>query len=249
MMTSGYPVEAGLADSLAKPGRNVTGNTMYAETGVWGKLLQMLREAKPDIKRVGILWTYVVPAFPKAEIEPGFAELKSAALALDLELHIVQVANSDQVPAVLAEIDEWKPDGLLLTSFLTSKAMSVVTQFAIDKRLPTITDFDWMRRTSPHPLLCYGPLYRELVQSAAVLTDKILRGSNPGDLPIQRPRRFELLVSLKTAQAIGLDLPPYFSLRPIRYSNRQTPRCGDRHPLIKAPILQVGSRRICTNDR
>jgi hypothetical protein len=64
MLYSGYPVEAGAADSLAKPGRNVTGNAIYAGTGVWGKMLQLLREAKPDIERVGILWTYVIPAFP-----------------------------------------------------------------------------------------------------------------------------------------------------------------------------------------
>ena len=83
MLTSGYPVEAGVAESLAKPGRNVTGNTTYAEMGVWGKLLQLLREAKPDIKRVGILWTYVIPAFPKEEIEPCFAELNSAARSLN----------------------------------------------------------------------------------------------------------------------------------------------------------------------
>jgi putative ABC transport system substrate-binding protein len=171
-------------------------------------MLQLLREAKPDIKRVGILWTYVIPAFPKEEIEPGYSELRSAARSLGLELHIVEVANSDQVPAALAEIDEWKAGALLLTSFFTGKAMSVVTQFAVDKGLPTIVDFDWMPRATPHPLICYGPPYRELVQSAVASIDKILRGSNPKDLPIQRPRRFELIVSLKTAKAIGLDLPP-----------------------------------------
>jgi putative ABC transport system substrate-binding protein len=207
MLTSGYPVEAGVADSLAKPGRNVTGNTIYAETGVWGKLLQLLQEAKPDIKRVGILWTYVIPAFPKEEIEPGFAELNSAARSLDLELHIVDVANSDQVQAALAEIDEWKPRGLLLTSRFNIKARSVVGQFAVDKGLPTIADFDWTRLAQPYPLLSYGPVYRELVQTAVASVDKILRGSRPGDLPIQRPSRFELVVSLKTAKAIGLDLP------------------------------------------
>jgi putative ABC transport system substrate-binding protein len=208
MLTSGYPVEAGAADSLAKSGRNVTGNTIYAETGVWGKMLQLLREAKPDIKRVGILWTYVMPAFPKEEIEPGYAELNSAARSLNLELHIVEVANSDQLQAALAEIDEWNPGGLLLTSFFTGNAMSVVTQFAVDKGLPTIVDFDWSSRASPHPVLCYGAIYRELVQNAVASVDKILRGSSPGDLPIQRPRRFELIVSLKTAKAIGVDLPP-----------------------------------------
>ena len=217
MLTSGYPVEAGVADSLAKPGRNVTGNTIYAETGVWGKLLQLLREAKPDIKRVGILWTYLIPAFPKEEIEPAYAELNSAARSLNLELHIVEVANSDQVLAALAEIDEWKPGGLLLTSSFTEKARSVVTQFAVDKGLPTIVDFDvWTRIAPPHPLLCYGPIFRELVQSAVASGDKILRGSSPGDLPIQRPRRFELIVNLKTAKAIGLDLPPVVVARADR---------------------------------
>jgi putative tryptophan/tyrosine transport system substrate-binding protein len=208
MLYSGHPVEAGVADSLAKPGRNVTGNAIYAGMDVWGKMLQLLREAKPDIKRVGILWTYVIPAFPKEEIEPSYAALNSAARSLNLELHLVEVANSDQVQAALAEIDERKPGGLLLTSFFTPKAMSVVTQFAMDKGLPTITDFDWTRLAPPHPLLCYAPLHRELVQNAAASVDKILRGSSPGDLPIQRPRRFELIVSLKTAKAIGLDLPP-----------------------------------------
>jgi putative ABC transport system substrate-binding protein len=207
MTTSGYPVEAGVADSLAKPGRNVTGNSIYAETGVWGKMLQLLREVKPDIERVGVLWTYVIPAFPKEEIEPCYAELNSAARSLNLELHIFEVANSDQLQAALAEIAEWKPGGLLLTSFLNSKARSVVAQFSLDKGLPTITDIDWSF-TQPYPLLCYGAVYRELVQNAAASVDKILRGTSPGDLPIRRPSRFELIVSLKTAKAIGLDLPP-----------------------------------------
>jgi putative ABC transport system substrate-binding protein len=199
-----------VADSLAKPGRNVTGNAIYTETGVWGKMLQLLREAKPDIKRVGILWTYVIPAFPKEEIEPCFAGLNSAARSLNLELHIVEVANSDQPQAALAEIDEWKPGGLLLTSFFSDQARSVVMQFAVDKGLPSIVDVDvWTRIAAPlYPLLFYGPINRELVQNAVTSVDKILRGSSPGDLPIQRPRRFELIVNLKTAKAIGLDLPP-----------------------------------------
>jgi putative tryptophan/tyrosine transport system substrate-binding protein len=216
MLTSGYPVEAGVADSLAKPGRNVTGNSIYAEYGVWGKLLQLLLEAKPNIKRVGILWTYVVPAFPKEEIEPGYAELNSAARLFNLELHIVEVANSDQVQAALAEIDERNPGGLLLTSRFSFKARSVVGQFALDKGLPSIADFDWTRLAEPYPLLSYGPVYRELVRTAVASVDKILRGASPGDLPIQRPSGFELVVSLKTAKAIGLDLPPALLVRADR---------------------------------
>jgi putative tryptophan/tyrosine transport system substrate-binding protein len=210
MLTSGYPVEAGLAESLARPGRNVTGNASYAGTGVWGKLLQLLHDANPGIGRVGILWTYVPPAFPKEEIEPGYAELESAARSLKLEPHIVEVADSDQVQSALEEIAAWKPDGLLLTSLLSSTAKSVVAQFAVDKGLSSIADFDWTPVASPQPLLCYGPLFRELVQSAAASVDKILRGFSPAELPIRRPGRFELVVNLKTAKAIGVDLSPTF---------------------------------------
>jgi putative ABC transport system substrate-binding protein len=204
MLVSGYPVEAGLADSLAKPGRNVTGNSMYAEMGVWGKMLQLLREVNPAIKRVGFLATYLPPAFPKEEIEIGNAEINSAARTLELDIRFFEVASSDQVRTVLAEIDEWKPEGLQLTSGFLSK---LVTQFAVDKKLLTVADWDWTPAVSPHPLLCYAPPYRELVQSAAASIDKIWRGANPSELPIQRPRRFELIVSLKTANAIGLTLP------------------------------------------
>jgi putative ABC transport system substrate-binding protein len=208
MLYSGYPVEAGAADSLAKPGRNVTGNAIYAETGVWGKMLQLLREAKPDIERVAVVWTYVIPAFPKEEIEPCFADLNSAARSLGLKLRIVEVAKGEQVQTALAEVQEWKPGGLLLTSSITSDAMSVVAQFAVEKRLPTMIDFDWTPFLAPpHPLLGYGPVYRDLVRSAAASVDKILRGASPANVPIERPSRFELVVNQKTAKAIGLDLP------------------------------------------
>ena len=208
MLYSGYPVEAGLADSLAKPGRNVTGNAIYAETGVWGKMLQLLREAKPDVERVAVVWTYVVPAFPKEEIEPCFAELNSAARSLGLTLRIVEVAKPDQVHAALAEVREWKPEALLLTSSITPEAISAVVQFSVEKRLPTIVDFDWtLFLTPPHPLLSYGPVYREMVRSAVISGDKILRGASPANLPIERPSRFELIVNQKTARAIGLDMP------------------------------------------
>jgi putative tryptophan/tyrosine transport system substrate-binding protein len=213
MMSSGYPVEAGLADSLSKPGRNVTGNALYAATGVWGKMLQLLRDAKPNIERVGVLWTYVVPAFPKEEIEPCYAELERGARSFGLKLQIVEVTNSNPLQAALAEIEAGKPDGLVLTSLFAPDAASVVTQFAVDKGLPTIVDFDWAPfGVSPLSLLSYGPVFRGLVVRAAASVDKILRGSKPGDVPIQNPDKFEMVVNLKTAKAIGLSLPEAFLL-------------------------------------
>ena len=215
MMSSGYPVEAGVADSLSKPGRNVTGNALYAATGVWGKMLQLLRDAKPSIERVGVLWTYVVPAFPKEEIEPCYAELNSGARALGLKLNIVEVSNYNQLQAPLAEIDAGKPDGLVLTSlFGAPEALSVATRFAVDKRLPTIIDFDWSPLgVSPLPLLSYAPVVRDLVRRAAASVDKILRGSKAGDVPIQNPDRFEMIISVKTAESLGLTIPPSFAAR------------------------------------
>ena len=214
MLSSGYPVEAGVADSLSKPGRNVTGNALYAATGVWGKMLQLLHDAKPTMERVGVLWTYVVPAFPKQEIEPCFAELERGARSFGLKLHIVEISNSNPLQAALTEVESDKPDGLVLTSLFAPDALARVTQFAVDKRLPTIIDFDWAPYgVAPLPLLSYGPVFRGLVLRAAAAANKILRGAKAGDVPIQNPDRFEMVVNLKTAQAIGLSLPQGFLIQ------------------------------------
>ena len=211
MVSSGYPVEAGIADSLAKPGRNVTGNALYAATGVWSKMLQLLHDSKPTIERVGVLWTYVAPPFPKGEIEPCYAELERGARLLGQKLHIVEVGNADQLPRDLAEIEAGKADGLVLTSLFAPATLSIVTQFAINQGLPAIIDFDWAPfGVSPLPLLSYGPVFHDLVRRAAVSVDKILRGMNAGDIPIQNPDRFEMIINLKTAQAIGLSVPERF---------------------------------------
>jgi ABC-type uncharacterized transport system substrate-binding protein len=113
----------------------------------------------------------------------------------------------------LAEIDGAKPDALLLTSGLARNLRSNLTQFAVKRRLPVITDFAWRATVEPQPLLSYGPVLSELVRSAAGYVDKILKGANAGDLPIQQPAKFETVVSLKTANAIGLTIPSELLLR------------------------------------
>jgi putative ABC transport system substrate-binding protein len=154
MIASGYPVEAGVADSLSKPGRNVTGNALYATTGVWGKMVQLLHDAKPSIQRVAVLWTYLIPAFPKEEIEPCYRELMSGARSLGLELNIVEVTSSKPLRATFAEVEAVKPEALVLTSLFGTDNLPVVTQFAVDKGLPTIIDVDWsLFGISPLPFL------------------------------------------------------------------------------------------------
>jgi len=115
----------GLARLTASPSPEgmSTGNTIYAETGVWGKLLQLLREGQTgQSSDVGILWTYVIPAFPKEEIEPGYAELNSAARSLNLELTSSRSRTPIRYRLRSPRSPKWKPEGLLLTSFLNNKA-------------------------------------------------------------------------------------------------------------------------------
>jgi putative ABC transport system substrate-binding protein len=207
MWISGYPVEAGLAESLARPGKNVTGNAAYAGTGIWGKLLELLREAKPGIARVGVLWTYSPPAFPKQEVEPAIADLKEAAQALGLKAHIAEAATPDQLPLALAEFDAHGDEALLLTSNLPSPVRAIIMQFATSKRLPTISDLRWRVGSEVLPLISYAPDLREMVKSAAVSVVKVLQGEGVGDIPIQRPTRFETILNLKTANALGLTVP------------------------------------------
>ena len=217
MISSGYPVEAGIAYSLARPGKNVTGNSFYAGTEIWGKLLQLLREVKPNTKRISVLWTYVPPLFPREEIDAAYAELRNAESSLGLTVHIVEAASSDKVAVALTEIDTERPDALLITSGLAFSERPTVMRFAVKRRLPTITDGVWGAEVQPyHPLLGYGALWSDLTRTAVNYVDMILKGAKPGDLPIQQPARLELAVNLKTASAIGLTVPPSLLTRADR---------------------------------
>lgn len=215
MWTSGYPVEVGVANSLARPGKNVTGNTQYAGTGIWGKLLELLRDSKPGIKRIGVCWGYVPPAFPKEEIEPCYEELRQAARALGVTANIVEFATPDGVPAALAEIEAGRPDALLITAGPAIwVARRQVMEFAIKRRLPTVVDFIWEDDLTP--VLMFAAPAADLIRRALYYVDRIRKGAKPGDLPIQLPPRFELIVNRKTAKAIGLKLPQSLLLRADR---------------------------------
>lgn len=217
MIASGYPVEAGIARSLARPGKNVTGTTIYAGTGVWAKYLELLRAAKPGLARVGMLMSYTPPGHKREEIEPVYREVAQGAESLGLQLHIVEVPSPDRAAAAMAEIETRKPEALLLTS---GQGMWTVRQalsaFAVRLRLPAISDFWWVG-IEPQPLLIYAPEVVALWRSALPYTARILRdGARPGDLPIQQPAKFELAVNLKTARAIGLSVPNSLLVRADR---------------------------------
>ena len=217
MWATGYPVEAGVASSLARPGKNVTGLAIYAGTEVFGKLLDLLREVKPGIKRIGVLWGYVPPFHPKEEIEPCYAELRGAAQRLGVELRIWEIARPDEMRPALAAVTEQRMHGLLLTTGAPLQPhREEVTKFAVKARMPTISDFAWPG-VEPQPLLRYSPSPATLMRQAAIYVDRILRGdAKPGDLPIQRPSKFELELNVRTAKAIGIEIPQAILLRADR---------------------------------
>ena len=218
MLGSGYPVEAGVADSLRRPGKNVTGNSVYAGTGVWGKHLELLRAAKSGVKRVGVLWGYVPPTFPAAEIEPAYVELRNAAAALGLSIHMVEVPTHEQLLAATTAIASTGPDALLISGWLTlGKHWLTVVKLAAERQLPTLTDVHLPAEPKwPRPLLTYGAEQDALWRQTFSYVDRILRGARPGELPIQQPAKFELVVNLQTAKAIGVTVPQSILLRADR---------------------------------
>jgi len=218
MHISGYPVEAGVANSLAHPGKNVTGNSIYAGTGIWGKLLELLRDAKPGIRRIGILWGYVPPFFPAAEIEPCYAEFRKSASALGLAIHIVEVRAHENLPSALAAIAAERPDALFISGWLTlGDGWASVVQFAAERKLPIVSDLNLpLDDRRLRPLMTYTADTTDLLLRTIGYVDRILKGANPGELPIQLPSKFDLIVDQRMAKTIGLKVPQLVLLRANR---------------------------------
>jgi ABC-type uncharacterized transport system substrate-binding protein len=214
MWISGFPVEGGVADSLARPGRNVTGLTIYAGGEFFGKLLDLLHEAKPGIRRVGFFMSYVPPYHPRAETDLIIKGLRDAAGPLGIDLRVFEISKPAQVDDALAGAAAQGVQALVLTSDSSIEPRKEgIMRFAVARHLPTITDARWFG-TKPEPLLQYYAPGDVLMRQAATYVERILwESAKPGDLPIQLPTRFKFLVSAKTAKAIGLTIPPALLIR------------------------------------
>lgn len=214
MTTSGYPVAAGLAESLARPGLNVTGNTSYAGTGVWGKMFQLLAEVKPGLRRVGLLWDYVPPAFLKEEVDFGLVELREDARALGLTLHFADIHRPEDAVPAFRDLQARQAEALLITSGPNVFAERArLTELAVAHRLPTISDIRWAPQLPHGPLMSYGAVNADLWRQAAWFVDRILRGAKAGELPIQQPSRFELVINGRVARELSLAIPQKLLLR------------------------------------
>jgi putative tryptophan/tyrosine transport system substrate-binding protein len=201
MLGTADPVGLGLVRSLARPGANITGMSVMAPE-LSQKRLQLLKEVVPDLDRVTVLSNPGNPAVILA-----LQETQTAAQVLGLTLHSVDVREPSEIDLALSTIAREPPGALalLIDTMIHSQRVPIVA-FAVKHRLPTISPFREFAEAGG--LLAYGPQLPDLLRRAVGLIDKILRGERPANLPVQQPTKFELIINLKTAKALGLEIPP-----------------------------------------
>jgi putative ABC transport system substrate-binding protein len=195
------PVGIGLVASLARPGGNATGNSLMAPD-LSAKRLDMLHTLAPGITRFAILWD---------SSNPGMAErvreTKRAADQSHVLLHPVGPRNLDELDAAFAELLKARPDALLVTAeAFTRRYQSRILDFANSNKIPAM--FEDGGYVEAGGLMSYGPDYPAVFAKAAIFVDKILKGAKPADLPVEQPTKFELVINLRTAKALGLEIPP-----------------------------------------
>jgi ABC-type uncharacterized transport system substrate-binding protein len=203
MMGGGLdPVEAGLVESLARPGGNVTGVTnLVAELG--GKCLELLKEAVPKLARVAVLYNpdYPGSVFALKEVLPV------AARALGLTVRSWEVLGTNGFEKVFAALSKERPDGLyVLGGPLMRANQKRIADFALKSRLPSMNFY--RDSVDAGGLMYYGADLSDSYRRVAYYVDRILKGAKPADLPVEQPTKFEFVINLKTAKQIGLTIPP-----------------------------------------
>jgi putative ABC transport system substrate-binding protein len=197
----GDPVGTGIVPNLARPGGNITGLSAIAPD-LEGKRLELLREVVPHLAHVAF---FLNPAteFHTASMRQALA----AAKALNIKLKPSEVRKSEDLDAAFASTVKEKPDGLLiLADRIYVHNRQRIMDFATEHRLPSVSAYRELVEAGG--LTSYGPSYEEMHRRAADYVDRILKGARPGDLPVEQPTKFTLIVNLKAAKALGLEVPP-----------------------------------------
>lgn len=194
------PVGVGLVRSLARPGGNVTGNSVLA-TDLAGKRLELLCEAVPGLRRLAIL---ADAGLPESVLEMN--EVQGIARNLGIEVTRLEIHSAEDIVPTF-ELHKVQVDAFyVVIDELLNASRARIVNLALAARLPSIYGTaDWARSGG---LLSYGPNFPNLFARAAELTDKILRGTQPGDIPVEQPTKFELVINLNTAKTLGLTVPP-----------------------------------------
>ncbi len=196
------PVKAGFVVSLRRPGGNITGLTKL-DSELHGKRLELLKEAVPRISRVAILW-------PPIQQKHAMKEVKAMGQALGIQIQPLNVSGLgtlDDLKNAFSATNRDHPDALLVapSSFVNANQARII-EFTTKRRLPTI--YSRSRFVKAGGLMSYNTDNKDLVRRVSIYVDKILKGAKPGDLPIEQPTKFELVINLKTANQLGVTIPP-----------------------------------------
>jgi putative ABC transport system substrate-binding protein len=200
MTSTADPVQAGLIASLAHPGRNVTGLSNVA-ADIDGKRLAIIREALPHVTRVGFVWDSGNPGLTRR-----LEELRSAAHTLGMTLHSIDLRDPQSLEAGLAAAVGERVGALMIPTPIASAYGRRLGEVATRQHLPMVHDTREALQDNDG-LMAYGPSFAEMYRRAASYVDKILKGASPRDLPVEQPTKFELVVNLRTAKALGLTIP------------------------------------------
>ena len=201
MIAVGSPVEQGLIASLARPGGNVTGVSFSVGLEIVGKQLELLKETAPKVRRVAILSN---PANPSHAI--AIRDAKVAAKSLGVQLQLLEARGPDAFDGAFAAMAKERVGALLVITdpiFLLYRTR--LADLVARRRLPAAGGYRELVEAGG--LMSYGPSIPDLWRRAAIYVDKILRGAKPADLPVEQPTKFELVINLKTAKALGLRIP------------------------------------------
>jgi putative ABC transport system substrate-binding protein len=200
-INAGDPVGTGLAESLARPGGNLTGiSDVSAE--LTPKRMELLKTMAPGLRRVAMLWNAA-----DLGMTLRYQASEAGAKAMGLSIQPLGVREPDDFEQAFAAMQRDMPDAILMvTDALTVLNRQRVFEFAVAHRLPAIYEFDFLVRDGG--LMSYGPDLDESFDRVAALVDRILKGAKPADLPFEQPTRFRLVINLKTAKALGLEVPP-----------------------------------------
>lgn len=209
MMALADTVQLGLVPSLARPAGNLTGLS-FPLAAMAGKQLELLKKAIPSLRRVGVLWNPSNPGHA-----PVLEKLTASALRLELKLQLLEVRGPDDFEMAVTALKRSRADGLLvLWDPMFYAHGGRLTLLALREHLPTISTYREFAEAAG--LMTYGPSLADIFRGAASYVDKIVRGGKPADLPVEQPLRFELVLNLATAKALGVTLPESILVRADR---------------------------------
>ena len=207
MVSAADPVRIGLIASLARPGGNLTGTSFDVGLEIFAKQLELLTETLPKVRRVAVLSNSGNPAQ-----EVGVANVKTAARSLGLQLQLLPVSGPNKFDTAFAAMKNEYADALLvLGDSMFNLHRARLADLAAKNRMPSMYSF--RDAVEAGALMSYGPSLPDIFRRAASFVDKILKGAKPADLPVEQPTKFELVINLRTAKALGLSVPQPLLLR------------------------------------